>query len=88
MKLDKFLRKLEQDYAEEKAKEAEELHNAIAQVLAEHKAEIQTVLYVLEMVRFEVLQEKYGQLFSARSASEQKTGEPKPGEIRFGKPAE
>ncbi len=88
MKLDKFLRKLEQDYAEEKAKEAEELHNAIAQVLAEHKAEIQTVFYVLEMVKFEVLQQKYGQLFPAGLASGQKTGEPKPGEIRFGKPSE
>jgi hypothetical protein len=71
--------KFEKDYREEKKKEAEELHNAVAQVLAEHRAEVQTVLYVLEMLRFEVLKEKYEQLFGAKD-------EPKPGEIRFGKP--
>ena len=49
--------------------------------LAEHKAEIQTVLYVLEMVKFEVLHERYKALFSAPE-------EPKPGAIRFGKPEE
>jgi hypothetical protein len=63
VKLDKFIEKLEKDYAEGKAREAEELHNAIAELLAEHKAELQTVLYVLELVKFELLQEKYKALF-------------------------
>jgi len=35
------------------------------------------VLYVFEMIKFELLEERYRQLF---------TPEPKPGEIRFGKP--
>ena len=79
MKTKALLEKFEKDYREEKRKEAEELHNAVAQVLAEHRAEVQTVLYVLEMLRFEVLKEKYEQLFGAKD-------EPKTGEIRFGKP--
>ena len=79
MKTKALLEKFEKDYREEKKKEAEELHNAVAQVLAEHRPEVQTVLYVLEMLRFEVLKEKYEQLFGGKD-------EPKPGEIRFGKP--
>ena len=81
MKLDRFIQKLEGDYAEEKAREAEDLHNAVAQVIADHKAEIQTVLYVLELVKFEVLQEKYKQLFAQTAAP---TAEGKPAPIKFG----
>jgi len=77
MKTKDLLEQFEKTYRQEKQKEAEELHNAIAAVLAEHQAEIQTVLYVLEMVKFELLAEKLKQLFAT---------EPKPGEIRFGKP--
>jgi len=72
-----LLEQFEKTYREEKQKEAEELHNALVAVLSEHKAEIQTVLYVLDMVRFELLEDKFRQLFAS---------EPKPGEIRFGKP--
>jgi signal transduction histidine kinase len=79
MKTKDLLEKFEKDYREEKKKEAEELHNAVAQVLADHRAEVQTVLYVLEMLRFEILKEKYEQLFNRKD-------EPKPGEVRFGKP--
>ena len=79
MKTKDLLDRFEKDYREEKRKEAEDLHNAVAQVLADHRAEVQTVLYVLEMLRFEVLKEKYDQLFSVKD-------EPNPGEIRFGKP--
>ncbi len=80
MKTRDLMERFEKDYRDEKSKEAEELHNAIAQVLADHKAEVQTVLYVLEMLRFELLKEKYGQLFGGAV-------DPKPGEIRLGKPA-
>ena len=77
MRTKNLVEQFEKTYRQEKQKEAEELHNAIAAVLAEHQAEIQTVLYVLEMVKFELLGEKLKQLFAT---------EPKPGEIRFGKP--
>jgi hypothetical protein len=77
MKTEDLLEQFEKTYREEKQKEAEELHNALVAVLSEHKAEIQTVLYVLEMVKFELLEDKFKQLFIS---------EPKPGEIHFGKP--
>ncbi|AII58668.1 hypothetical protein [Dehalococcoides mccartyi] len=77
MKTKDLLEQFEKTYREEKQKEAEELHNALVAVLSEHKAEIQTVLYVLDIVKFELLEDKFKQLFA---------GEPKPGEIRFGKP--
>ena len=64
MKTKDLLERFEKDYREEKRKEAEDLHNAVAQVLADQRAEVQTVLYVLEMLRFEVLKEKYEQLFA------------------------
>ena len=77
MKTDELLQQFEKTYREEKQKEAESLHNALVAVLSEQQAEIQTVLYVLEMIRFELLEDKFKQVFTA---------EPTPGEIRFGKP--
>ena len=77
MKTDELLQQFEKTYREEKQKEAETLHNALVAVLSENKAEIQTVLYVFEMIRFELLDDKFKQLFAA---------EPVPGEIRLGKP--
>jgi len=77
MKTNELLEQFENTYRQEKQKEAENLHNALVAVLSEHKAEIQTVLYVLDMIRFELLEDKFKQIFAA---------EPKPGEIHFGKP--
>ena len=77
MKTKDLFEQFEKTYRLEKQKEAEELHNALVAVLGEQKAELQTVLYVLEMVRFELLEDRFRQLFNS---------EPKPGEIRFGKP--
>lgn len=77
MKTKDLIEQFEKAYREEKHKEAEELHNALVAVLSEHRAEIQTVLYVLDMVRFELLEDKFKQIFAV---------DPKPGEIRFGKP--
>ncbi|KTB47830.1 hypothetical protein DEALK_06750 [Dehalogenimonas alkenigignens] len=77
MKTKDLLEQFEKTYRDEKLKEAEALHNAIAGLLSEHKAEIQTVLYVLDMVRFELLEERYRSLFAADA---------KPGEMRDGAP--
>lgn len=57
-----MVEKLEKAYSEEKAKECEDLHNAIADVLAEKKATIQNTLFVFEIIRFELLRAKYEQL--------------------------
>lgn len=60
--LKKVAENLEKSYKEEKDKECEELHNAFASVLAEKKATVQNALYVIEMIRFELLRAKYEQL--------------------------
>lgn len=62
VKLDKLLERLEKAYAEERTRECEELHNAIAEVLREKKATVQNTLFVLEMIRFELLRAKYEEL--------------------------
>jgi len=55
-------RELEEQYVEEKAKECEDLHNALADVLAAKKATIQNALFVLEILRFQLLRAKYEEL--------------------------
>lgn len=55
-------KRLEEAYATEKTKESEELHNAIAELLREKRATVQNTLYVLEMIRFELLRAKYEEL--------------------------
>ncbi len=82
MKTKDLFEQFEKTYRQEKQKEAEELHNSLVAVLSEHKAELQTVLYVLDMIRFELLEDRFKQLFNSAPT----TPEPKPGEIRFGKP--
>jgi hypothetical protein len=59
---EKVVKKLERAYAEEKEKECEELHNAIATILTEKHATIQNTLYVLELLKFELLRAKYEQI--------------------------
>jgi len=60
--LKKVASSLEKAYKEEKDRECEELHNAIAEVISQRKATIQNTLYVLEMLKFELLRAKYEQL--------------------------
>lgn len=60
--IEQIIKKLQNAYQEERNKECEELHNAIADVLTEKKATVQNTLYVLEMLRFELLRAKYEQL--------------------------
>lgn len=60
--LKKVARQLEEAYQAEKNKEAEELHNALAEVIAEKKATIQNTLYVLQILQFELLRAKYEQI--------------------------
>ncbi len=55
--------RLEEEYARQKRQEAETLHNSLAEMIAEQKPSIETVLFVLEMLKFEALQDKYSQLF-------------------------
>lgn len=55
--------RLEEEYAVQKKRETENLHNTLAEAIAEQKPSIETLLFVLEMLKFEALQGKYNQLF-------------------------
>jgi len=58
----KLIEQFERTYSEEKNKECQELHDAIAEILAQKKASIQNTLFVLEIVKFELLRAKYEQI--------------------------
>ena len=63
---EELLERFESEWEERKKNEAEELHNALAEVISEHQADIYTLLFVLEMLKFEALQDKYTKLFGGR----------------------
>lgn len=63
----RILDRFEADYNEEKRKECETLYNALIDVIAKEKATIQNVIYVLHMIEFSLLKEKYAQLFGAET---------------------
>lgn len=71
---EKVVRKLEKAYVEEKEKECEELHNALAEVLATKRATVQNTLYVLELLKFELLRAKYEQIMGNAVLPEGSTG--------------
>ena len=62
MKQGKLFASLEKTYAEAKKQEAEELHNALVEVINEHKPSIENTLYVLDIIRFELMQAKYKEI--------------------------
>ena len=53
---------LEKAYEEARAKEAEELHNALVEVIQEQKASIQCSCFVLDLIRFELMEAKYKEI--------------------------
>ena len=63
--LQRLLGELENKYQATKKEEAEALHNAFAEAIGEHKPDIQTLLFVLEMLRFECLSAKFGEIFAS-----------------------
>ena len=61
-KRDDLLASLEKTYEAAKAKEAEELHNALVEVMQEQKASVQATLFVLDLIRFELMEAKYKEI--------------------------
>ncbi len=61
-KSDALLAALEKTYAEIKAKEINELHNAIVETISQHKPSLENVLFVLEIVRFSLMEAKYKEI--------------------------
>ena len=55
---DKMLKALQKTYEAGRAMDAEELHNALVEVIHEHKAAVYDTLFVLDIIRFELMQAK------------------------------
>lgn len=60
--LEKILGDFEKGYEEARAKEAEELYNAIVEVLNEHHTSIPNTLYVLDIIRFQYWEAKHKEI--------------------------
>ena len=61
-KKEDLLASLQRVYEADKAKEVEELHNAFVEVLNQQGAATENVLYVLDIVRFELMEAKYKEI--------------------------
>lgn len=62
-KLKDFVRDLASEYYLKKQAECERLHNDLVKVIEGHEATVQNTLYVLKMLEFELLMDKYVQIF-------------------------
>jgi len=58
----KILEELEKSYAKVRAGDAELLHNSLVEVIHEHNAAIYDTLFVLDLIRFELMQAKYREI--------------------------
>lgn len=57
-----ILASLEKAYEVARQREAEELHNALVEVIQEQKASVPNSLFVLELIKHELLQAKYKEI--------------------------
>lgn len=57
-----LLDKLEKAYKEAKEKEAEELHNALVEVINKHQPSLENILLVLDVIRFSLMEAKYKEI--------------------------
>ena len=69
-KQEDLLSSLQKVYEANKAKEVEELHNAIVEVLNEQGAATENALYVLDIVRFELMEAKYKEIMGVVKLSD------------------
>lgn len=69
-KKDALFASLEKAYEEARTKEAEELHNDLVGVIQEHKASLQNNLFVLDLIRFELLEAKYKEIMGVVKLTE------------------
>jgi len=67
-RIEKLLKKWEKEYKAEKAKEIEELHNAIGEVIQNHP--LPTILTALRLIEHELLAEKLKQLEAGKPVEE------------------
>lgn len=67
-KVEKLIKKWEKEYKADKAKEIEELHNAIGEVIANHP--LPTILTTLRLIEHELLSSKIKQLEEGKPVEE------------------
>lgn len=64
--IEKIIQNLEQTYRDEKAKEANELHTALSEVIVkfknEKKVDVRTINFVLDILKHEMVTQTLGQL--------------------------
>ena len=61
-KSETLLASLEKTYAEAKAKEINELHNALVDTMNEYKPSPENAIFVLDVIRFEIMEAKYKEI--------------------------
>ena len=70
---------LEKAYEQARLKEAEELHNALVEVIQEQKASIPNTLFVLDLIRHGLMEAKYKEVMGVVKLTDKppikKTGE-------------
>ena len=69
-KNESLLASLEKAYNEEKQKEINELHNAIVETINQYKPSLENVLFVLELVRFSLMEAKYKEILGVVKLSD------------------
>jgi len=69
-KQDRVLIGLEKAYEEARTQECEELHNALVEVIHEQKASVQNTLFVLDIIRFELMEAKYKEIMGVVKLSD------------------
>ena len=62
VKKDALFASLEKAYEDARAKESEELHNALIEVIQEQKASLVNTVFVLDLIRFELMEAKYKEI--------------------------
>ncbi len=82
--LEKLGNELESEYREERKSAAERLHNAFAEVIGQQQPSVETLLYVLEMLRFGILEQQQADEFGPGNQIAPVPSEGKPSTIGFG----
>lgn len=62
--VEQLIEGFEKDWSEKRQELAENLHNDLVEVIAEHRPDKYTTLFVIEMIKTEVMKEEYEKLFA------------------------
>ena len=71
VKLADLVAKIEKQYREEKKIEAQKIHDDLAAVIQGYNTDTQTILFVLEMIRYELIDSKAGLAARALDGSDE-----------------